>query len=551
MSEPAAITIPDRLNMAQWFLDARLDEGLGDKTAVHYHGSSGQDPARELSYAELVAESCRVTNLLRELGLGIEDRVLLLMPDTPAFVAAYFGVLRAGCVAVPANNWLKAKDYAYYLEYARPKAVIVDAEVWPAVDEARADAQAARHTRHFIVHDRSGAATPEGTVDFAEAVAALPDTAETEPTYRDDFATWLSSSGSTGMPKCVVHMHHDFVWNTIAYAQRTLKLSREDRTLSAPKLFFGYALASNMLFPFSVGGSCVLLPQRVRAPEYFELLAKYEATQFVTVPTTIAKMVAAAENDGAAEGLDLSRLHSLISAGEALPARVYRSWRERFDAEIFDGIGSAEMFHVYITNRPGDVKEGSLGRIVEGYEYELRDDEGRPVPTGEIGTLVIRGPSAGLCYWRMRDKSRATFHGDAVVGGDKFMVDEDGYFWYCGRGDDMLKCSGVYVSPVEVENALIAHPAVRESGVVGYRDAAGLEKTMAFVELSTGHEGSEALAAEIIAHCRSTIAAFKAPRRVEFVADLPRTETGKIRRAALREMAAKLPDSGDAEEGSP
>lgn len=534
------ITIPDRLNMAEWFLDARLDEGFGDKTAVYYPGDpdkQGSDPARELSYAELVAESCRVTNLLRELGLGIEDRVLLLMPDTPAFVAAYFGVLRAGCVAVPANNWLTAKDYAYYLEYARPKAAIVDAEIWAHVDEARRSE--GRHTRHFIVDDRSGDAAPEGTVDFRKATAALPSTAVTEPTYRDDFATWLSSSGSTGNPKCVVHMHHDFVWNTIAYAQRTLGITRDDRTLSAPKLFFGYALASNMLFPFSVGGSCVLLPHRVKPAEYFELLERYAVTQFVTVPTTIAKMVAAAER-GAAEGRDLSRLRSLISAGEALPGRVYRSWRERFFAEIYDGIGSAEMFHVYVTNRPGDVKEGSLGKIVDGYDYELIGDDQKPVAQGEIGTLVIRGPSAGLCYWRMRDKSRETFRGDAVVGGDKFMVDADGYFWYCGRGDDMLKCSGVYVSPVEVENALLGHPAVREAGVVGFRDDDELEKTMAFVELNAGHEGSEALAEAIVEHCRAVLAAFKAPRRIEFVAELPRTETGKIRRAALRELAVTL-----------
>jgi benzoate-CoA ligase len=539
MSAGPAIEIPDRLNMAEWFLDRRLQEGLGDKTAIYYHGSALDQP-RQLTYAQLVAESCKVTNLLRELGLGIEDRVLILLPDTPAFVGCYFGVLRAGCVAVPANNWLTAKDYAYYLEYARPKAVIVDAQIWPALDEARRTE--GRHTKHYIVHDRSFAATPEGTVDIAQACGSLPSTARAEPTYRDDISTWLSSSGSTGNPKCVVHMHHDFVWNTIAYAQRTLKLKPTDITLSAPKLFFGYALASNMLFPFSVGGSCVLVPERVKPAAYFELLERYAATQFVTVPTTIAKMVAAAENDGAADGRDLSKLHSLISAGEALPPRIYRAWRDRFKAEIYDGIGSAEMFHVYITNRPGDVKEGSLGKIVEGYAYDLVDDDARPVAQGEIGTVVIRGGSAGLCYWRMRDKSRETFHGDAVVGGDKFMVDAEGYFWYCGRGDDMLKCSGVFVSPVEVENALIAHPAVREAGVVGFRDDDDLEKTMAFVELAAGHEPSDALAEQIIAHCRTLIAAFKAPRKLEFVADLPRTETGKIRRAALRELAAKQVD---------
>ena len=521
MADP--IVVPDRLNMATWFLDARLQEGLGDKTAIYYED-------QQISYRQVHEGSCRVANLLRELGLGIEDRVQLLLLDTPEFVESYFGILRAGCVAVPTNTWLLEKDYAYYLEYARPKAVIVDAAVWPALEGAAAKA---RYTKHFIVLDRNGGAAPQGTLSYREAVQRQSTEAQTEPTYRDDFATWLSSSGSTGNPKCVVHMHHDFVWNTIAYAQRTLGLKREDVTLAAPKLFFGYALASNMLFPFSVGGSCVLAPERLEPQQYLELIDKHKVTQFVTVPTNIAKLLQVED----VEQFDLSSLHSLVSAGEALPARIYRDFKNRFGVEIYDGIGSAEMFHVYITNRPGDVKEGSLGRLVDGYRYRLIDDDGKEVPPGEIGTLVIEGPSAGLCYWRMRDKSRETFWGDAVKGGDKFHVDEDGYFWYCGRGDDMLKCSGVYVSPVEVENCLLGHPAVHEAGVIGYTDDAGLEKAMAFVELSEGFEGSQPLADEIIAYARDSIAAFKAPRRIRFIDELPRTETGKIRRAALRELA--------------
>jgi benzoate-CoA ligase family protein len=517
------IVVPDRLNMVTWFLDARLDEGLGDKVAV-LHGE------RAVTYREVVAGSCRVANLLRELGLGIEDRVQLLLLDTPEFVESYFGILRAGCVAVPTNTWLMPKDYAYYLEYARPKAVLVDAEVWPALAPALADAP---YPPKVVVLDRAGASAPAGTIDYRAALARQPDTARTEPTWRDDFATWLSSSGSTGNPKCVVHMHHDFVWNTIAYAQRTLGLQRSDVTLAAPKLFFGYALASNMLFPFSVGGTCVLAHERLEAADYFELIAKHRVTQFVTVPTNIAKMLGVEDTSG----LDLGSLCSLVSAGEALPPRLYRDWKERFGVEIYDGIGSAEMFHIYVTNRPGDVKEGSLGRIVEGYRYKLVDDDEREVPPGEIGTLVIEGPSAGAGYWRMRDKSRETFRGDAVKGGDKFYVDDDGYFWYCGRGDDMLKCSGVYVSPVEVENCLLGHEAVLEAGVVGYRDKAGLEKAMAFVELKPGHTPSEDLSQDLMALCRERLAGFKAPRRIVFVGELPRTDTGKIKRADLRRMA--------------
>lgn len=528
MGQPEPIAVPDRLNMATWFLDARLDEGRGDQVAVHYHPGPDDEP-RDVTYAQLVQRSRQVTNLLRGLGLRIEDRVLLLLLDTPEFVESYFGVLRAGGVAVPANTWLVPEDYAYYLEYVRPRAVIVDAAVWPMLEPVIA---AAPHTDHVIVVARGEAKAPPGTVDYRAEVPKQDIHAATEPTYRDDFSTWLSSSGSTGKPKCVMHMHHDFVWNTIAYAQRTLQLSARDVTLSAPKLFFGYALASNMLFPFSVGGRCVLTPQRLEPVEYLELIERYRATQLVTVPTSIAKLL---ELD--IEGRDLSSLGSLVSAGEALPPRLYRDWKDKFGVEIYDGIGSAEMFHVYITNRPGDVKEGSLGQLVEGYQYRLIDDDGETVGPGKIGTLVIEGPSAGAGYWRMRDKSRETFWGDAVKGGDKFYVDADGYFWYCGRGDDMLKCSGVYVSPVEVENCLLGHAAVFEAGVVGYRDAAGLEKAMAFVELAAGHERRDGLEAEILEYAKDHIAAFKAPRRVEIVDALPRTETGKIRRAELRERA--------------
>ncbi len=521
----APIEIPDRLNMVTFFLDDRLEEGRGaDVAIVDVPGD------REVTYAQVHAGSCRVANLLRELGLGIEDRVQLLLLDTPEFVESYFGILRAGCVAVPTNTWLQTKDFAYYFEYARPKAVIVDAEIWDKVAPAAAEAP---YTKHFIVLDRSGAKAPPEAIDYAEATGRQSDEAKTEPTYRDDFSTWLSSSGSTGNPKCVVHMHHDFMWNTIAYAQRTLGMTADVVTMAAPKLFFGYALASNMLFPFSVGGRIVLVPERLQPQQYFELIEKHRVTQFVTVPTNITKLLSVPKP----ERFDLGSLTSLVSAGEALPSRVYRDWKETFAVEIYDGIGSAEMFHVYITNRPGDVKEGSLGRIVDGYSYRLIDDDGKEVPPGEIGTLVIKGPSAGLCYWRMRDKSRETFWGDEVKGGDKFYVDDEGYFWYCGRGDDMLKCSGVYVSPVEVENALIGHEAVFEAGVVGVRDAAGLEKTMAYIELADGHAPTADLEASIVAFCRENLAAFKAPRLVRFLPELPRTETGKIKRGALRDLA--------------
>ena len=521
------ITIPDRLNMAEWFLDARLDEGLGDKTAVYYPGQSvgrGSDPARELSYADLVGESCRVTNLLRELGLGIEDRVLLLMPDTPAFVACYFGVLRAGCVAVPANNWLTAKDYAYYLEYARPKAVIVDAEIWAHVDEARKSE--GRHTKHFIVDDRTGAPAPAGTVDFRKATAALPSTAQTEPTYRDDFATWLSSSGSTGNPKCVVHMHHDFVWNTIAYAQRTLGLKRSDRTLSAPKLFFGYALGSNVLFPFSVGASCVLFPERSTPDTLFAVIARHRPTVLINVPTMVQQMVA----HPAAGAQDLRSLRLATSAGEALPAELYARWQERFRVELLDGLGTAEMWHIFISNRPGQVVPGTLGQVVPGFEVKLCDGDGREVPRGEVGALWVKGDSRAIAYWQRMQDTMHAFRGEWYVSGDMLRQNPDGTFVYCGRADDMLKVSGKWLSPGELENCLLQHEQVREVAVVGVKNADGLVKPCAFV---VSDAASPSLAAALQAFAKSRLEPYKYPREVVFVESLPRTHLGKVDRHAL------------------
>ena len=400
------IEIPDRLNMVTWFLDDRVEQGKGDAPAIHYHPQQA-DQRRTVTYAQVQAGSCRVANLLRELGLSIEDRVLLLLLDTPEFVETYFGVLRAGCVAVPANTWLQPKDYAYYLEYARPKAVFVDAEVWPQVEPVFADAP---YTKHFIVLDRSGGKAPAGTLDYRERVAAMADTANTEPTYRDDFATWLSSSGSTGNPKCVVHMHHDFMWNTIAYAQRTLKLTDSDITLGAPKLFFGYALASNMLFPLSVGGQCVLAPPSAVAPG---LLRAGGA-----VPRHPARDRADRDREDA-QGAGRRRLRPVDAALAGVrrggPAPLGCTGTSRPGSAWRSTTASARPRCSTCTspNRPGDVKEGSLGRIVDGYTYRLVDDDGNVVPKGEIGTLVIEGPSAGAvllaeCATRAARRSSAT-----------------------------------------------------------------------------------------------------------------------------------------------
>jgi benzoate-CoA ligase family protein len=366
-------------------------------------------------------------------------------------------------------------------------------------------------------------------VRFNDTVNAAPNDCPRADTRRDDIAIWLFTSGSTGHPKGAVHLQHDLPFNTEVFAKSTMGVCADDLTVSVPKLFFGYATGTNLLFPFAVGGATALFSERSTAEKMFEVIKRYRPTILTTVPTMINSML----NVPGASAEDVSSLRFCYSAGEALPKELYDRWMNAFGVDICDGIGSAEMFHIYITNRPGDIKPGSLGRIVEGYEAKIVDAGNNEVATGEMGTLKIKGDSAALCYWNAHEKSKETFAGDWCTTGDQFHVDEDGYYWYHGRTDDMLKVSGVFVAPAEIENCLLQHDAVLECAVVGH-ESEGLVKPKAFVVLREGFAAEEQLADRIKQFVKEHIAVYKYPRWVEFVDSLPKNDRGKIDRKKLK-----------------
>ncbi len=514
--------------MADYFLYHNLEEGRENKVCLYFDDQTW-------TYAETALLSNRVGNTLRELGTEIEDRILIVLPDCPEFVWAWFGAARIGAVITMVNPLLPVSDYEYYLDYTRARVAIVHGSL---IENFAAAAHGARYLRGALVvgdeaRDEAGLVLPSGSVkwlSFNAIVSSQPDECAPADTHRDDVAIWLFTSGSTGHAKGAVHLQHDLPYNTEVYAKRTLCVSENDLTISVPKLFFGYATGTNLLFPFAVGGATALFSERSTPEKIFEVIERYRPTILTTVPTMINSML----NAAGAAAHDLSSLRFCYSAGEALPGELYERWMKQFGVEIYDGIGSAEMFHIYITNRPGDVKPGSLGRIVEGYEAKIVDADGNEVPTGEMGTLKIKGDSAALCYWNAHEKSKETFAGDWCTTGDQFHVDEQGYYWYHGRTDDMLKVSGVFVAPAEIENCLLQHEAVLECAVIGYDPGDGLLKPKAFIVLREAHAASNELAAEIKEFVKSRIALYKYPRWIEFVQSLPKNDRGKIDRKQLK-----------------
>lgn len=522
-----AVDFPERFNMADYFLYHNLEEGRENKVCLYFKDQT-------YTYGDAARMSNRVGNALREAGVEMEDRVLLVLPDCPEFAWSWFGAARIGAVITMVNPLLPADDYRYYLEYTRARAAIVHESFIEPFAEAAQDASYLRAA--LVVQDEKSVgpiASEQSRVkflSFSDMVVSQPDTCPPANTHRDDLAIWLFTSGSTGHPKGAVHLQHDLPYNTEVFARHTMGVTENDLTVSVPKLFFGYATGTNLLFPFSVGGATALFTERSTPEKMFEVIERYRPTILTTVPTMINAMLNA-EDAGAR---DLSCIRFCYSAGEALPIELYHRWREVFDVEICDGIGSAEMFHIYITNRPGDVKPGTLGRIVKGYEARIVDAEGNQVPTGAMGTLRIKGDSAALCYWNAHEKSKETFAGDWCTSGDQFHIDEDGYYWYHGRTDDMLKVSGVFVAPAEIENCLLQHEAVMECAVVGYDDGDGLVKPKAFVVLRENYEPGETLAEAIKQFVKSKIAIYKYPRWIDFVDSLPKNDRGKIDRKLLK-----------------
>ena len=503
--------------MVDYFLDARVREGMGERTAVRV----GQD---SWTYREVQAASNRVANVLQERGIGIEDRVLLLLPDGIAFVESWCGLLKAGAVFCMGNPLLGEEYVDHLLSYTRAKAVIACTSTIERIAPALE-----RHPRCSLRLSVGG--VHEGWESYEEAVAAQSDRATNAATRRDDVAGWLFTSGTTGKPKGAMHCHDHFPYNVECYAKNVLGLGPDDVFVSVSRLFFGYATGTNLMFPFAVGGTAVLFPEKPTPDRLFDHVEAHGVTVLTNVPAMIRQMV----DSPRADSVNLSSVRMCLSAGEALPAELYQRWIARWPkAEILDGIGSAEMFHIYITNRLGDVKLGSLGRIVEGYEARLVNPEGDDVPNGEHGRLWVRGRSAALGYFGDQNKTRATFKADWCVTADLMRKDDDGYYYYAGRADDMLKVRGQFVSPLEIEDCLATHPAVRECAVVGVPDDAGLTIPKAFVVVRDGHEAGTALSSELQDWAREKLARYKYPRAVAYLEALPRNDRGKVMRRTLQ-----------------
>lgn len=520
---------PDDFNMVDYFVDANLRAGRGGKIALrwaaHPDGEAGNArPEGALTYDEVAALMNRTGNAMLALGLQPEQRFLTVLFDSPEFVATWFGGIKAGGVATQVNPLLPAEDYLYYLNYTKAPLAFIDASCLGAFESVLPQA---RYLKHLVVVN--GAAGRH--ISFDQIVSDSSTQLECAPTHKDDPAVWLFTSGSTGKPKAALHPHFHFAYNCECYAKRVVGYDESFVTLSVPKLFFGYATGTNLMFPFAVGGTACLFSDRPTPERLYQLIEHFRPNFLTTVPTTINKMLTCAE----ADKRDLSSLKRGVTAGEALPQALYEKWIETTGVELLDGIGSAESFHIYISNYPGDVRIGSLGRIVPGYEAKVCDDEGREVPHGEIGTLHVTGDSAALMYWSSYEKSTQVLRGGTIVSGDKFRRDAEGYFSYVGRTDDLLKVGGIYVSPLEIENCLLSHDAVEEVCVVGVEDAEGLTLTKAIVVCASGHKACDELATELQTWVKERLARYKYPRIVEFRADpLPKNDRGKVDRKLLK-----------------
>lgn len=520
MSTPV-IQLPERMNAATYFVDANVEAGRGDKTAIYYVGDGST-----YTYNDVLEMTNRTGNMLKDLEVRMEERVMLLLLDSPEFVFSFFGAMKIGAVPIPTNTLLKPDDYEYLLNDSRARVLIVSEPLLNLIEPIRDQLD---YLRHIIV---VGEPHSDDQLSYHGLVDNASSDLEAELMSRDDACFWLYSSGTTGFPKGAVHLQHDMLYCSDLYAQPVLDINENDVTFSVAKLFFAYGLGNALYFPFRVGASTVLFPGKPDPVKFFEIIQEYRPTIFYCVPTAYAAMLTQKD---AEKRFDTSSIRVCVSAGEALPPAVYNRWHERFGVEILDGIGSTEILHIFISNRQGQVKPGSSGQVVPGYEARIVDEAGNAVSPGEVGDLLIKGESTCALYWNKHRKTKETIIGDWIRTGDKYSQDEDNYLWYQGRSDDMLKVGGIWVSPVEVENTLMEHPAVLECGVVGAEDADRLIKTKAYVVLKSEHTPSDELADELKQFVRERIAKYKYPRWIEFVLELPKTATGKIQRYRLRE----------------
>jgi len=510
-------SLPRDYNAAVDFVDRNVDEGRQDKAAFI-------DPERQITYGELKSLSSQFANLITSMGLKREMRIAQIMTDTVDFPVVFFGAIRAGVIPVPINTLLVPDQHEYILRDARAEALIISAPLLGALKDRLGDIDTIKHV--IVVGGDA-----QGHTEFASAMAGQSQDFAPAPTCVDETAFWLYSSGSTGMPKGVRHVHSSLRLTAETYGNQVLGISQDDVVFSAAKLFFAYGLGNAMTFPMAAGATAVLMPDRPTPQSVMSMLKTYNPTIFFGVPTLYAAMLADPEctpQNGSAN------LRRCVSAGEALPNDVGNQWQERFDTEILDGVGSTEMLHIFLSNCPGEVRYGTSGVPVPGYDMKLVDDDMMPVETGEIGELIVSGQSSADGYWNQREKSRATFAGEWTLTGDKYYQDDDEFYHYCGRTDDMFKVSGIWVSPFEVESALISHDSVLEAAVVPYDDGQGLLKPKAFVVLQQEVASDAKLEETLKEHVKSAVGKWKYPRLIEFCDDLPKTATGKIQRFKLR-----------------
>jgi 4-hydroxybenzoate-CoA ligase len=506
------LNFPEGFNAADYFVDRNIREGRADKVAVICED-------RKLTYEQIRIGMNKTGNALTASGIRIEDRVALMLLDTEIFPQVFFGAIKIGAVSVCLNTLMRPKDYVYYLNDCRARMVMVDISLLPLIQEIR---QELRYLEHLVVINGPA---PEGDYSFDAFISGQSGELEAALTTPDDTCFWLYSSGSTGPAKGTVHLQHDMVYAAQTYAKEALKVCEDDICFSAAKLFFAYGLGNGLYYPFGMGATSVYMPERPTPKSVFSTIARHQPTIFFGVPTLYGSML---EENG-----DLGRVSKCISAGEALPPKIMKSWYERFGVHIWDGIGATEVCNIVISNRADAFRPGSTGKVVPGYEARIVDEKNEEVPDGEMGTLMVKGDSIAACYWNKHEKTKKTFIGEWLNMGDKFYKDEDGYFFYVGRSNDMLKVGGIWVSPIEVEACLMEHSAVRECAVVGWSDPERLIKPKAFVVLHNKFRGNEKIEKELKEHVKTTLAHYKYPRWIEFVDELPKTPTGKIKRFML------------------
>lgn len=511
--------VPDAFNIAAFLLDRHIMEGRGDRIAAYYEN-------RSFTYGEISQMANKMGNTLRDLGVEQENRVIICLPDSPEFLASYFGTMKIGAVPVPVSTVALPKDYLYYLNDSRAKVLIVAANLAPVLDELR---RRLEYLKHVIVLG------PYHTyLGFDALLQSASPNLEAVPTSKDDMAFWLYSSGTTGTPKGVVHLHHDLMYFMPPHCNQVVSITPDDVVYSTSKLFFSYGRNNSLDSTFLYGASVALNPSLSTPDKIFECIETYRPTLFYSVPSSYWAMLNYIEQNNCR--YDLSSIRLCVSAGEALPGVILERWKDKFGLQILDGVGSTDVGAIYLSNRPGQVKPGSSGKLLPGFEGRLLDAEGCLVPQGEIGTMWIKNDGCTAGYWNKHEKTRSSFNGVWFDTGDQFFQDDDGFYWYAGRVDDMLKPGGMWLSPLEIENILLEHPVVKEVAVVGVLNEPGLEKPVAFVVLRDGLPLSDSLEQELQQFTRAKIPGYKCPRKVCFVSELPRTASGKVQRFRLRDL---------------